>query len=44
VKERISGIRQAWPLLSAHERQQLIRECIEKVVLTDGEIDIHYRI
>lgn len=42
--EKISGIRQAWPMLSAHERQEIVRECIEKVVITDGELDIHYRI
>ena len=31
-------------MLSAHERQEIVRECIEKVVITDGELDIHYRI
>lgn len=44
TREKIAGIRQAWPMLSAHERQEIVRECIEKVVITDGELDIHYRI
>ncbi len=40
----IQGLREAWPLMTFAERQQLIRRCVDKIVITKNHIDIFYRI
>lgn len=38
----ITGIAQAWPYLSGLERQQIIRDCVEKIVVSGGRLEIYY--
>ena len=40
--QEISSIRQAWPYLSELERQQIIRDCVEKIVVTGSRLEIYY--
>jgi site-specific DNA recombinase len=38
----IEKIADGWDMMSNDERQKLVREIINKVVLTDGRVDIYY--
>lgn len=41
--ERLSGIKEAWEYMSGEEKRAVIRECVEKVVITYDRVDIFYR-
>ena len=38
----IASIKEAWPYLSGLERQQIIRDCVEKIVITGERLEIYY--
>ncbi len=42
LENEISSISQAWPYLSELERQQIIRDCVEKIVITGNNVEIFY--
>lgn len=38
----IKNLKNRWPTMSREEQRRAVRMCIDKVVITDGEINIHY--
>ncbi|MDR2933124.1 MAG: recombinase family protein [Oscillospiraceae bacterium] len=40
----IEGLKDAWDYMSVREKQGVIRRCIEKVVVKDNAVDIHYKL
>jgi len=41
--DRIRGIRDVWDFIGDNEKQALIRDSVEKVIIKDDEIEIFYR-
>lgn len=42
--EEIKRISNIWDDLTTKEQNKILKECVEKIVITDGNIDIHFRI
>ena len=42
VKENIYQIENAWEHLTPQEKQVVIRDCVSKIVITHGELDVYY--
>lgn len=42
IRERAFEIEATWPYMTPRERQQIIRDCVRKIVITDGHLDIYY--
>lgn len=42
--EEIKRISNIWDDLTTKEQNRILKECVEKIVITDGNIDIHFRI
>lgn len=42
--EEIKRISNIWDDLTTKEQNMILKECVEKIVITDGNIDIHFRI
>lgn len=42
--EKIQKISAVWDSLTPKEQNKILKECVEKVVITDGDIDIHFNI
>lgn len=43
ARQRIDNLMEAWPFMTKRERQQLVRECVAKVTVTDGAVDVTYK-
>ncbi len=41
-KAVLSEIRESWPFLSMEEKKQLIRSCVEKIVIAGERVDVYY--
>ena len=39
----LKNVRDAWEYMSMQEKQYLVRQCVEKIVITDGHADIYYQ-
>ena len=44
TKKMISNIKDAWDYMTIQERQNLVHQCIEKIVINDNNVDIHYKL
>lgn len=44
TKKMISNIKDAWDYMTIQERQNLMHQCIEKIVINDNNVDIHYKL
>lgn len=42
IRERVFEIEGSWPYMTPREKQQIIRDCVRKMVITDGDLDIFY--
>ena len=42
LRERAAGIREAWPGLTWEERQAVIRDCVERIVVDGPRVEIYY--
>ena len=42
--EEIKRISNIWDDLTTKEQNRILKECVEKIVITDDNIDIHFRI
>lgn len=42
--ENIQRVSTIWDTLTPKEQNKILKECVEKVVITDGDIDIHFNI
>ena len=42
--EELRGLRSNWKYMSTLEQQEAIRICINKIIVTDEKIDIHYNL
>lgn len=42
IKE-IKSIADAWDFLDSKEKNKVLKECIEKIVITDGDIEVYFR-
>lgn len=42
IRCQVAGIAETWPLLSDQERQVLIRDCVEKIVISGTKVEIYY--
>ena len=40
----LQTIGESWDRLTAHERQALVRACVQKIVLQNGKMEIYYAI
>lgn len=39
----LKNVRDAWQYMSMHEKQYIVRQCVERIVITDGRADIYYQ-
>lgn len=39
----LKNVRDAWEYMSMQEKQYLVRQCVEKIVITDGHAEIYYQ-
>lgn len=39
---RIENIKDAWEFMTIKEKQEVVRSCVEKVIITDNEVEIRY--
>ena len=44
TKKMISNIKDAWDYMTIQERQNLVHQCVEKIVINDNNVDIHYKL
>lgn len=42
--KKIEGLADIWEHMTISERQEIVRACIEKVIIKDNNVDIHYRL
>ena len=42
LREQAAGIREAWPCLTPEERQAVIRDCVERIVVDGPKVEIYY--
>ncbi len=42
ARREIREIRESWPLLSMREKKNVVRSCVEKIVITDDTVDVYY--
>lgn len=42
-KALLENIADAWEYMTGQERQYVVRQCVEKIVLTDGNAEIYYQ-
>lgn len=43
IYNQIRGIEDVWKYLNDSEKQSIIRDCVEKVIIKDDEVEIYYR-
>ena len=43
IYNQIRGIEDVWEYLNDNEKQSVIRDCVEKVIIKDDQIEIFYR-
>lgn len=43
IYNQIRGIEDVWKFLNDSEKQSIIRDCVEKVIIKDDEVEIYYR-
>lgn len=42
VRERVVSIRSAWDMLSTQERQTVLRDCIDRIIIYKNKVEIFY--
>ena len=42
LKMMVEDLKEAWEYMTPQERQRVIRQCVNRVAVTDGRIDIYY--
>ena len=42
VRERVVSIRSAWGMLSMQERQTVLRDCIDRIIIHKNKVEIFY--
>ena len=42
VREQAASIRESWPCLTPQERQAVIRDCVERIVVDGPRVEIYY--
>lgn len=42
LREQAASIREAWPCLTQEERQAVIRDCVERIVVDGPKVEIYY--
>lgn len=42
LRDQAAGIRDAWPCLTQEERQMVIRDCVDRIVVNGPEVEIYY--
>lgn len=42
VRERVVSLRSAWDMLGAQERQTVLRDCVERIVIHQDKVEIYY--
>ena len=42
VRERVVSIRSAWDMLSMQERQTVLRDCIDRIIIHKNKVEIFY--
>ena len=42
-KIRLKDIKTAWEYMTMQEKQFLVRQCVDKIVITDNKADIYYQ-
>ena len=42
LRDQAAGIRDAWPCLTQEERQTVIRDCVDRIVVNGPEVEIYY--
>ena len=40
--EKIKKISDVWDSLSGREKNKVLKECIEKIIITDDDLDIYF--
>ncbi len=43
LKKRLSTLRESWDLMSFQEQQSIVRSCVEKIVVSEDDVNIYYR-
>lgn len=43
IRTHITNISQVWEFMSAQERQTIIRQCVDKITISDGNVKIYYK-
>jgi site-specific DNA recombinase len=44
MRERVSELADAWEYMTVAEKRSLLKECIEKVVVTDNKVDVYFKL
>ena len=42
LRDQAAGIRDAWPCLTQEERQTVIRDCVDRIVVNGPKVEIYY--
>ena len=42
LREQAAGIKESWPNLTPEERQAVIRDCVERIVVDGPRVEIYY--
>ena len=42
LREQAAGIKDSWPNLTPEERQAVIRDCVERIVVEGPRVEIYY--
>ena len=42
LREQAAGIKDSWPNLTPEERQAVIRDCVERIVVDGPKVEIYY--
>ncbi|MCL1832312.1 MAG: recombinase family protein [Oscillospiraceae bacterium] len=43
VKKSLSTLKETWEYMTAPEKKNLVRSCIEKIVITDNNVEVFYK-
>ncbi len=43
VVKTVSAVRDTWEMLSGRERQALIRDCVDKIIINNGAVEVYYK-
>ena len=43
IQSQLSTLQEAWPHMTEKEKKNLMRTCVEKIVITSTDVDIFYK-